>query len=435
MLFRLLFAACLFTVISCFTGPALSPEKCSSKVAMNGAWVPKGFSSAFRSGVEAFSRGGVTDQRLFDEDREMPPFDMDFEQGRPQPMSFNGPMGRGMMGGPMGGPPMGGGPMGGGPMGGGPMGGSPMGGRQSFGQKMTEKAGGPVRGRGPMGGPMGGGMMGPGNPQQGYGQPMGDGMRPRPDLDEQRRGRRSGPPGPMGPMGGPMRGGMMGGPMGGMGGGRGPQGQYNNNPGNGIHAQHLARARAAAAAQQTSNEYAAAVSPLTEADNKLQQRSRPQPQANDYGAGGASAAAEEAAKRAWLDKQDMPPGGQGRGVASQQSYDQYMANKHKEGGLGGGASSSAYRGSVVPSRPPQARGSGYDPSGPPLPKYSDMTRGAPPAPRAAPRPPVERRQRSWLKMASTLFEDSAPSASLDCLKARAASTHPRAQPEPLGGSP
>jgi hypothetical protein len=167
----------------------------------------------------------------------------------------------------------------------------------------------------------------------------------------------------------------------------------------------------------------------------LQQRSRPQPQANAYGAGGASAAAEEAAKRAWLDKQDMPPGGQGRGVASQQSYDQYMANKHKEGGLGGGASSSAYRGSVVPSRPPQARGSGYDPSGPPLPKYSDMTRGGPPAPRAAPRPPVERRQRSWLKMASTLFEDSAPSASLDCLKARAASTHPRAQPEPLGGSP
>ena len=35
-------------------------------------------------------------------------------------------------------------------------------------------------------------------------------------------------------------------------------------------------------------------------------------------------------------------------------------------------------------------------------------------------------------MASTLFEDSAPSASLDCLKAQAAPTHPRAQPEPLG---
>ena len=35
-------------------------------------------------------------------------------------------------------------------------------------------------------------------------------------------------------------------------------------------------------------------------------------------------------------------------------------------------------------------------------------------------------------MASTLSEDSAPSASLDCLKAQAAPTHPRAQPEPLG---
>ena len=39
---------------------------------------------------------------------------------------------------------------------------------------------------------------------------------------------------------------------------------------------------------------------------------------------------------------------------------------------------------------------------------------------------------SWLKVASALFEDSAPSASLDCLKARAAPTHPGAPPEPLG---
>ena len=37
-----------------------------------------------------------------------------------------------------------------------------------------------------------------------------------------------------------------------------------------------------------------------------------------------------------------------------------------------------------------------------------------------------------MKAASALFEDSAPSASLDCLKAQAAPTHPRAQPEPLG---
>ena len=37
-----------------------------------------------------------------------------------------------------------------------------------------------------------------------------------------------------------------------------------------------------------------------------------------------------------------------------------------------------------------------------------------------------------MKVASALSEDSAPSASLDCLKAQAAPTHPRAQPEPLG---
>ena len=42
---------------------------------------------------------------------------------------------------------------------------------------------------------------------------------------------------------------------------------------------------------------------------------------------------------------------------------------------------------------------------------------------------------SWLKMASTLFDDTAPSASLDCLKARAAPTQPGAQPEPLGSLP
>jgi hypothetical protein len=41
----------------------------------------------------------------------------------------------------------------------------------------------------------------------------------------------------------------------------------------------------------------------------------------------------------------------------------------------------------------------------------------------------------WFKMASTLFDDSAPFASLDCLKARAAPTHPRAPPEPLGSLP
>ena len=42
---------------------------------------------------------------------------------------------------------------------------------------------------------------------------------------------------------------------------------------------------------------------------------------------------------------------------------------------------------------------------------------------------------SWLKMPSALFGDSAPFASLDCLKARAAPTHPRAPPEPLGSLP
>ena len=44
-------------------------------------------------------------------------------------------------------------------------------------------------------------------------------------------------------------------------------------------------------------------------------------------------------------------------------------------------------------------------------------------------------QGSWLKMASTLSDDTAPSASLDRLKARAAPTHPGAQPEPLGSLP
>ena len=38
-------------------------------------------------------------------------------------------------------------------------------------------------------------------------------------------------------------------------------------------------------------------------------------------------------------------------------------------------------------------------------------------------------------MASTLSEDSAPSACLDCLKARAAPTQPGAQPEHLGSLP
>jgi hypothetical protein len=42
---------------------------------------------------------------------------------------------------------------------------------------------------------------------------------------------------------------------------------------------------------------------------------------------------------------------------------------------------------------------------------------------------------NWLKMASTLSDDTAPPASLDCLEAQAAPTQPRAQPEHLGSSP
>jgi hypothetical protein len=42
---------------------------------------------------------------------------------------------------------------------------------------------------------------------------------------------------------------------------------------------------------------------------------------------------------------------------------------------------------------------------------------------------------SWLKVPSTLFDDSAPSASLDCLKAQAAPTYPRAQPGDIGRLP
>ena len=42
---------------------------------------------------------------------------------------------------------------------------------------------------------------------------------------------------------------------------------------------------------------------------------------------------------------------------------------------------------------------------------------------------------SWFKMASTLSDDTAPSASLDHLEAQAAPTHPGAQPEPLGSLP
>ena len=41
---------------------------------------------------------------------------------------------------------------------------------------------------------------------------------------------------------------------------------------------------------------------------------------------------------------------------------------------------------------------------------------------------------SWWKAASTLFDHSAPLAPLGGLKARAAPTHPRAQPRPLGSS-
>ena len=40
---------------------------------------------------------------------------------------------------------------------------------------------------------------------------------------------------------------------------------------------------------------------------------------------------------------------------------------------------------------------------------------------------------SWLKVPSTLFEDSAPSASLDHLKVQAAPARPRASSEQLGG--
>ena len=42
---------------------------------------------------------------------------------------------------------------------------------------------------------------------------------------------------------------------------------------------------------------------------------------------------------------------------------------------------------------------------------------------------------TWLKMASTLSDDTAPSASPDHLEAQAAPTHPRAPPEHLGSSP
>ena len=46
-----------------------------------------------------------------------------------------------------------------------------------------------------------------------------------------------------------------------------------------------------------------------------------------------------------------------------------------------------------------------------------------------------RRPPRWLKMASTLPDDTAPSASLDRLEAQAAPTHPRAPPEHLGSLP
>ena len=45
------------------------------------------------------------------------------------------------------------------------------------------------------------------------------------------------------------------------------------------------------------------------------------------------------------------------------------------------------------------------------------------------------RPAGWLKATSSLSEHSAPSASLDRLKAQAAPTHPGAPPEQLGGSP
>ena len=41
----------------------------------------------------------------------------------------------------------------------------------------------------------------------------------------------------------------------------------------------------------------------------------------------------------------------------------------------------------------------------------------------------------WLEMPSALSEDTAPSARLVASRAQAAHTHPRAQPEQLGGSP
>ena len=44
------------------------------------------------------------------------------------------------------------------------------------------------------------------------------------------------------------------------------------------------------------------------------------------------------------------------------------------------------------------------------------------------------RRASWLKMASTLSDDTAPPASLGHLKAQAAPMHPGATPEPLGSS-
>jgi hypothetical protein len=54
--------------------------------------------------------------------------------------------------------------------------------------------------------------------------------------------------------------------------------------------------------------------------------------------------------------------------------------------------------------------------------------GSPPSTLRAGRP-------SWFEMASTLSDDSAPSASLGQLEARAAPTHPRAPPEHLGSLP
>ena len=77
-----------------------------------------------------------------------------------------------------------------------------------------------------------------------------------------------------------------------------------------------------------------------------------------------------------------------------------------------------------------------------------MTKGVPPVRRLISRdlPPCAgalfkgshlklRRPPRWLKMASTLPDDTAPSASLDRLEAQAAPTHPRAPPKHLGSSP